>query len=39
MMRFASCDGAVRTISPNVDVNVFAAAATIANGESLNLEP
>jgi len=33
-IQFVSCDGAVRTISTNVDMQAFVAAAMIANGES-----
>lgn len=38
LMQFASCDGSVRTVTPEVDVERFAAAATIANAEALNLD-
>ena len=33
VINFVFCDGHVTTITPNIDLNVFAALATIANGE------
>jgi prepilin-type N-terminal cleavage/methylation domain-containing protein/prepilin-type processing-associated H-X9-DG protein len=39
MLNFAMCDGSVRGISPSVDmVSVLPALATIAGGETVNLE-
>jgi prepilin-type N-terminal cleavage/methylation domain-containing protein len=37
VIMFGRCDGSVGIIDPNIDMNVFVAAATIGNGESAPL--
>ncbi|MCS7304743.1 MAG: DUF1559 domain-containing protein [Thermoguttaceae bacterium] len=39
VIQFVLCDGSVRPISQQIDINVFCALATIAGGEAVQLPP